>query len=63
MYYKDEFGLEVNIPALPHESAIDAIKTSRETLIEMLKLFDSRSTSKNSCMNPMTRRDARDANA
>ena len=56
MYYKDEFGLEINIPVLPHESAIDAIKTSRETLIEMLKLFDSRSTSKNSCMNPMMRR-------
>lgn len=37
MYYKDEFGLEVNIPALPHESAIEAIKSSRETLIEMLK--------------------------
>ena len=23
MYYKDEFGLEVNIPALPHESVIE----------------------------------------
>ena len=56
MYYKDEFGLEVNIPVLPHESAIEAIKSSRETLIEMLNLFDSRSTSKNSCMNPMMRR-------
>lgn len=53
MYYKDEFGLEVNIPVLPHESAIEAIKTSRETLIEMLNLFDSRSASKNSCMNPI----------
>lgn len=58
MYYKDEFGLEVNIPALPNESAIEAIKSSRETLVEMLNLFDSRSTSKNSCMNPLTRRDA-----
>jgi hypothetical protein len=56
MYYKDEFGLKVNIPALPHESAIEGIKSSRETLIEMLTLFDSRSTSKNSCMNPMMRR-------
>ena len=56
MYYKDEFGLEVNIPALPHESAIEAIKSSRETLIEMLNLFDSSSTSKNSCMNLMMRR-------
>ena len=56
MYYKDEFGLEVNIPALPHESAIEAIKSSRETLTEMLNLFDSSSTSKNSCMNPMMRR-------
>ena len=56
MYYKDEFGLEVNIPVFPHESAIEAIKSSRETLIEMLKLFDSHSTSKNSCMNPMMRR-------
>ena len=57
MYYKDEFGLEVNIPALPHESAIEAIKSSHETLIEMLTLFDSRSTRKNSCMNPLTRKD------
>ena len=58
MYYTDEFGLEVNIPALPNESAIEAIKSSRETLVEMLNLFDSRSTSKNSCMNPLIRRDA-----
>ena len=56
MYYEDEFGLKINIPALPNESAIEAIKSSRETLIEMLNLFDSRSTSKNSCMNPMMRR-------
>lgn len=52
MHYKDEFGLEINLPPLPKETPIDAIITSREVLIESLQRHN-RELRKNSCKNPI----------
>ena len=39
MNYKDEFGFEINLPKLPKESAMEAYKSSNDTLIELLRLW------------------------
>ena len=62
MYYRDEFGLEINLPKRPSESAIEAIRNSRATLIEMLSIFEKRSTNRNTCMNPVMKREETDGN-
>lgn len=54
MYYKDEFGLEINLPPLKRESPIDAIITSREVLIESLQRHNLE-LRKNSCKYPVVR--------
>ena len=54
MYYKDEFGFELNIPKLPKETAIEAVLSSNETLLEMLQMRN-KSLRRNSCKNPVAR--------
>ena len=56
MYYRDEFGFEMNLPQRPNESAIEAVRNSRDTLIACLYLLEKRSTGKNTCQNPIIRK-------
>lgn len=60
MYYCDEFGFELNLPQRPNESAIEAVRNSRDTLISCLYLLEKRSTGKNSCMNPIVKKEETD---
>ena len=57
MYYRDEFGFEMNLPQRPNESAIEAVRNSRDTLITCLYLLEKRSTGKNTCTNPIVKKD------
>lgn len=54
MYYKDDFGFEVNIPKLPKETVIEAVISSNETLFEMLQVRN-KNLRRNSCKNPVVK--------
>lgn len=58
MYYIDEFGMEINLPRKPSESAVEGYNDSLDTLLEILKLWRNRvSVLKGSCNNPIIRKE------
>ena len=55
MYYKDEFGLEINLPRKPDETAVEGFLSSYNTLLGILEVWKKK-IKKGSCKNPIVKR-------